>query len=234
MNVIRSFFTVTLFLSIFSASSAPIFVENENYISHTYNGVSYDLTWASPYNVQFYTSDISTGSCHSIDTAFADSFLTTEATAPIDCLFDNQLLGPNYGWSFYDSSAVGLDLMSLLMNAFNAKGLASSNNLFNIFVNSNNEFINSFDVWNTSVIDAFNVDTALTLAGSDFTKNSLRYAGVLDAINDNSIFSSTVYIRESSPKSTSVSEPSSMLIFAFGLLAIAVRTKKVFSLKYNK
>jgi hypothetical protein len=175
----------------------------------TYGG--YDWVWASPVNNQFYMCDPKNDDS-SID---YDNFLTEVYTGS-DCqastssfIIPNQLLAPSYysnaGWDFFENLFTNQSLTEYF----------SSNNIIidEFFLNTDTQDnIEAFSYWNTAINGTFAFGNPFA---SDWTGNA-RSISPFSFEQAN-----TVYVRKSQP----VPEPSTLLIFALGLIALAARLK---------
>jgi hypothetical protein len=197
-------------LSILSGTSRASIIPVENYITYDQNndGVAdYDIVWVSSWAFQFYGCNTSGGSIPN-----QENYLTELYSGSVVC--ENQMFAPDYlndGWMFFEQID-GLDV-SLVVDLFND---AKFNDL------SDSGYINAFSYWNTTTdltamiaqINSFSFS-----AISDWTQ--LSPIGANPFQTGDEYYSNVFYVRESQP----VPEPSTLLIFAIGLIGLAARLR---------
>lgn len=165
----------------------------------TYNGI--DWAWASPVSIQFDQCNASINN--------SEAYLTSVMDDPnISCV--NQLLAPSFhdGWDFFDGTREQL--------------LAAMPDL-SLFEDNNGGYINAFDYWNTGYsfsntggINPFFVELGYVV--SDWTTD----AWIADI--NNVFYYNVLYVRTHQDVQ-SVPEPTTLLIFSLGLIALVTRKK---------
>ncbi|MBL4658809.1 MAG: PEP-CTERM sorting domain-containing protein [Alcanivoracaceae bacterium] len=214
------FFIVILTFISFSANANLITYNTENelkYISYQSEDFgSYDLVWASAYNVQF----VGFG-CFGVE---SDEQYLNELYSPLPAGC-NQLLSATQvvdynDWGYYSDLSLQVDMNEFLESIYRDiyGNVPVSLLISNIFKDGNGQF-DSFSIWNTSLINGN------TVSGKSREEAVSNWT---DPLLDTVTFSqtSTVYFRKS--KIQPVPEPSTLLIFSLGLIALASR-KKIFN-----
>jgi len=176
---------------------------NVDYIQLELNGIDYDIVWASSVNSQRWHTSLST-----FNTLFAPSYYN------------------NSQWSY-----AGLDDIPDLLTIFNGRDIYS---LF--YINQN--YVHAFSHWNSifnnvTNDDDINVDNVRSTwswfvpdPDIDLTVGSEVIAQQIE-ISESGATADTFYVRKSSAP---VPEPSTLMIFALGLIALASK-KRLFSSK---
>ncbi len=202
--MIKLFIKISLVLSLLFAgvSQATILPLNVNdlttddYIVYNYDGVDYDIVWASKVNSERYY----------------------ELGAGVNTLFS-----ANYreSWSFTTPTQLAW-----------LKELTKNGELSNLLTRSDGSYIHGFQYWNsfyTAPDNTRNIDSGLI--GSEWVWNVLdddtyeegTMDQALEIIARDDVNADTFYIR-----ATKVPEPSTLMIFALGLIALASK-KRLFS-----
>jgi len=225
--ILSSLFTGNTFAGLISSSldsaDTPVFI--------SYNG--YDLTWASSFNIQFYGEGCT-------DSLYPN--LSTNGQAQPNAQWVNnddnecnQLMSADYhqGWQFFetlnaqDNIAADLDafLIEIIEDRFKVTYDVSTP-IMAAFQDLSGNLIQSFDYWNTGSGASHNEDAFFNVA-SDWTEQTTNIANVFQGI-DMRLATSTVYIRKQGgvdPKP--VPEPSTLLTFAIGLIALASKKRLI-------
>ncbi len=193
---------------------------NLNYITYQSDEHgTFDLTWASSYNVQF----VGQG-CLFLDLDPNESYLDTihpDVNNPFGC---NQLLAPTQpngfdDWAFYSDLNTDITLNTLLEVIYKELygDVAIQNMVSNIFNYESVQF-NSFSIWNTKLLNGGSItDESRMSATSDWTQNGLM------SLSAGPDVVSTIYFRQATAQP--VPEPSSLMLFALVLFGFVARKK---------
>jgi len=193
-------FQVSLVMSVAQATIIPL----ENYIQYDQDNdgtYDFDIVWASSWAFQFYGCD------GAIDNQ--DQYLTEEYVGDVAC--SNQLFARGYlddSWLFFEEiDNFDVTVVNTLFN----------NGQFSDDVNGG--YITAFSFWNTNInlLPAVNPFTYNVI--SDWT--SIDPVGIDPFTSDDIYFSNVFYARASQP----VPEPSTMIIFALGLIALVTKKR---------
>ncbi|MDX2368851.1 MAG: PEP-CTERM sorting domain-containing protein [Colwellia sp.] len=178
-------------------------LSEDSYIEYNHNGVIYDIAWASPVNTQKYYD------------------------ANINILYEPSI---RTGWEFANNEQLAL-----------LKTLADAGELIKTFTSdADQSFIHAFRYWNDfftapDVGDNANQDFASQwvwsfpkdISGDDIpTDDSIDEAGLIIGTTGSTF--DTFYFRVQNNGATPVPEPSTLIIFALGLIAL-VSKKQLFS-----
>jgi len=210
VNLVLSF----LFIGASQATILPLNVgdlTSEDYIVYNYNGVDYDVAWASKVNSERWYFD------STFNTLFSATY--------------------HSGWEYAALNATNnnLEIFSDL----------SGTDILALFTDEDDNFIQAFEYWNSEFSSSDEIANILipqirsewAISWGDYTTEP-EYAALVD-ISDSYINNitgasyDTFYIRPSLTQgndSTPVPEPSTLLIFALGLIALASK-KRLFSSK---
>lgn len=177
-------------------------LSDDSYIEYNHNGVIYDIAWASTVNTQKY---------YDFDSGLNVNILYTP--------------GIRTGWDFANDEQLAL-----------LKSLAVSGELLTRLTRDDNSFRHAFEYWNdyytapvgTGNVSAGNVasDWAWRFSGGTPTADSLPEAFEIGNVTGS--FYDTFYFRVQDNGSTPIPEPSTLMIFALGLIAL-VSKKRLFS-----
>lgn len=205
--MIKLFTKISIVLSFFIASFAQAGLisldvkdlSNDSYIEYDHNGVIYDIAWASTVNTQKY---------YDFDNGFNVNILYTPSIRT--------------GWDFANEAQLTL-----------LKSLAVSGELLTLLTRDDNSFRHAFEYWNDYYMAP--VDTANVSAGNvastwawRFPADTLTPDDLTEAMEIGSVtgsFFDTFYFRVQDNSTTSVPEPSTLLIFSLGIFALASRKK---------
>lgn len=208
--MIKLFIKINLVLSLFIAGLAQATLisldvkelSDDSYIEYNHNGVIYDIAWASTVNTQkYYDFDNGTN---------------------VNILYKP---GIRTDWNFANEAQLTL-----------LKSLAVSGELLTMLTRDDNTYRHAFEYWNdyysapvdTGNVSAGNVASAWVWsfpAGTPTADNLLEafeIGGVTGSFFD------TFYFRVQDNSSTPVPEPSTLMIFALGIIALASK-KQIFS-----
>jgi hypothetical protein len=173
----------------------------DSYITYKKNGRTWDIAWASDVNSELYFEG------YIYNTLFAANTQTGWTTMPVD--ESSGQLELFLGW---DNSAI-LELFRV----------GSSTNFTHAFEYWNSEFISPLNPDPSSYVAPIRSEMILTL---DDLKNTSTINYKIDGNNNyEGSTAHTFYFREST---VSVPEPSTLMIFALGLIALASK-KRLFS-----
>jgi hypothetical protein len=203
MNRFYKIFLTVAFICASNFSVAGLIPTSTDFIQYDQNNdgkADYDIIWVSSWAYQFYGCDISISN--------QSDYLITEYNGSSSC--QNQMFAPSYindGWDFFENIA-GIDIVEVVQ-LFNDKK----------FNDGNGGYITGFQFWNTNSVIIPAINPYNFSAISDWTK--LSPIG-LDPFQTGDIYNTNIfYTRVSQP----VPEPSTLLIFALGLIALAARLK---------
>jgi len=198
LNILKIIFVSCLLVCSSNLSATIITTELSDDAYITYNGL--DWAWAAPVSIQFNNcDDIVLNQENYLTTLYTESSPTCE----------NQLLAAAFhpGWGFFDGTRQELLLAMPDLSLFD---------------DNNGGYKNAFEYWNTTYsfanfggINAYNITVGRVV--SDWTTDAWR------ANNDNNFYYNVLYVRGTQPQP--VPEPSTLLIFALGLIALASRKK---------
>jgi len=206
--MIKLFIKLSLVFSILLTSIAkatllpiPDNLTSNDYIVHNFNGINYDIAWASKVNSERWYFD------SEFNTLFAPEIRT--------------------GWGYADlNSQTGtLDVFSDL----------SGSEILALFTDSNDEYIQAFEYWNSEfsstdeiadILAPSRIRSEWVLTWDEYNSDYMGVHPYLNESHINNIPSAsydTFYIRVSQ-----VPEPSTLMIFSLGLIALASK-KRLFS-----
>lgn len=181
---------------------------NEDYIQYSYDGIMYDITWASNVNTQRWYIDTT----YQYNTLFTPDFYDTS------------------GWGY-----AGVNNTPELLTIFSGLSGLEIKSLFTIdnsYVNSFTHWNSIFnDVNNSNDISNINIKSTLSWfvpdPDIDLTSMAEKKSQSKDITSTSGVTYDTFYIRVQNNDIKSVPEPSTFIIFTLGLIAIA--RKKLFS-----
>ena len=202
----------SLFVGASQATIIPLNVNDlstNDYIVYNYNGVDYDVAWASKVNSERWYFD------NTFNTLFAPTY--------------------HSGWEYAALNATNnsLEIFSDL----------SGVEILALFTDEDDNFIQAFEYWNTefsSSVETANIlipqiRSEWAISWADYTTKPeyALFAAISDTYINNITAASydTFYIRPSLVQDndpTSVPEPSTLMIFALGIIALASK-KRLFS-----
>ncbi|TWX70673.1 PEP-CTERM sorting domain-containing protein [Colwellia demingiae] len=206
-----SFTLCFLFMGVSQATILPLnsnALTSDDYIVHNYDGVDYDVVWASKVNTERWYTDRD----YNFNTLFAPSYYE------------------NSGWAY-----AGQDGIPDLLTIFSGLEGSEIESLFK----SNNTYVHAFSHWNsvfdevTNNNDILNKDMKSTWSwfAPDVDINSMNLDDKKSQRTDISSTSGTTYdtfyVRKSNV-SVPVPEPSTLIIFVFGIIALASK-KRLFN-----
>ncbi len=200
LSIVCSF----IFSSISYATPIMTDLTGDSYVTYEHeNGVKYDIAWASEVNSERYYLDSGVNTLYRADT--------------------------HVGWDF--ATDFELDLL---------QALALSGELSSMFTRLDGSYIHAFDYWNDlySVpdnTDEFNISLSLASEWAwtaplnediDDLSDIQKFTQAMEILQLTGTSYDTFYFR--TPSARPVPEPSSLLIFAVALIALASR-KKLFN-----
>ena len=195
------------FSLLFSLNVQATIISSDDYLHYDSDGdgvADIDIVWASSIAFQFFGCSAPIPSPEN----YLSKVYGLEAGEDVKCV--NQLLAPEYandGWMFIEQiDGVDIDLVSTLFK----QGL---------FADNQGGFKNGFEYWNTDAGAIASVNPFGMRFISDWT--ILGQAGSDPFLQDPRFYSNVFYARESQP----VPEPSTLMVFALGLLGLTLRKR---------
>jgi hypothetical protein len=222
-------------LSFTSAVQAGL-IQGTHYITYDYNGVKIDVAWASNVSSERYYYGVNPD-------------LINTLYSPDELHIDNSIVDD--GWHFAEENVLSTSLLSTFTTP---NGVGLFPDLLSLFtITGSNDYINAFGFWNshTSDVSDFNIikankirslwhwSVANDIAVGLEEKDDLSTMNFTEKVNQHSRITSsgslvnydTFYFRVhdvQTGNTTSVPEPSTLMIFSLGLIAL-VSKKRLFS-----